>query len=120
MKRALIVDDDRCIREFLVIWIEYTGIFDVVDYAFDGEDALDFFYKHKYDLIILDLGLLAMNGIDVCIEMRKKDKDVTIVTLTGYPEIIEKYDLTVAGFNKIYLKPEGFKQMVKDIEEGII
>jgi DNA-binding response OmpR family regulator len=119
MRRALIVDDDECIKNLLVILIEQTGLFDVVDYAFDGNDALAFFEKYKYDLVILDIGLMSMSGVDVCIEMRKTDTEIKIVALTGYERLATECDMTVAGFNKIYIKPDGFKELMDDIKDEV-
>ena len=119
MHRVLIVDDDECIKNLLVIWVKQLGVFDEVDYAFDGETALELFEKHKYDLVILDVGLMTMSGVEVCMEMREWDKNVKIVALTGYERLATECDMTVAGFNKIYIKPDGFKELMDDIKDEV-
>jgi len=117
MKRALIVDDDKCVRQFMVIWLEHFGKFDIIDSAFDGEEALSMFEEGKYCVVILDIALSVMTGVDVCIKMREIDKNVRIVALTGYSNIVESCDLSIAGFDAVYLKPDGFKTLINDLEK---
>jgi two-component system response regulator YesN len=105
MKKVLIVEDDDKVREILVAFIRHTRRFDLIDDVMSGEEALELFEPGKYDLIVLDISLVTMSGVEVSIKIRELDKNVIILGITGYSELVEQCDFSTAGFNNCFLKP---------------
>ncbi len=79
--RILVVDDDRGILEVVAYSLRGEG-FDV-ETATEGESALERALEQPYDLVILDLMLPRMSGIDVCRRLRAEGRTVPIVMLTA-------------------------------------
>ena len=84
-KKVLTVDDSRTIRIFIKALLSAQGA--NVTEAISGEEALKWCGEERYDLILLDLLMPNMNGIDVLRELRKHDYETTIVMLTGASDI---------------------------------
>jgi DNA-binding response OmpR family regulator len=110
MKRALVVEDNEAVRELIVAFVKHTKKFGEVDAVESGEEALKLSKLKRYNLITLDLALIKMTGVDTAIEIRKIDKDVVILGITGYGVIKEQYDLSIAGFNWCYTKPIDYEE----------
>lgn len=113
MSRILIVEDERAIRSLIeaFLTIRADNTVDAVDSA---EAALDIFEPGKYSLVIIDIALVAMNGLELSLNIRERDKNVFIVGITGYYNALFKdYDGTLAGFNDIFEKPFGYKDFLR-------
>ena len=80
-KTILIVDDEPAIVKGLKFNLEQQEGY-VIDSAYDGEEALQIFDPEKHDLILLDLMLPKMDGMEVCQKIREKS-DVPIIMLTA-------------------------------------
>jgi two-component system, OmpR family, response regulator RegX3 len=78
--RILLVEDEEGYREAIVRCLEREGF--TVDVAVDGRDAIVLFKKNDHDLVLLDVMLPRMSGIDVCREIRKAS-DVPIIFLSA-------------------------------------
>jgi DNA-binding response OmpR family regulator len=119
MKRALVVDDNRQVRELLTAYVEHTDKFDVVDSVESGEEAMELFEPGKYTLIILDVGLISMSGIEVAFLVRKEDKEVIVVAITGYVSVVDKCDMKDIGFDKCFLKPVDYVEFFDYIRDFV-
>lgn len=62
-KRILLVDDEKMVRDFFALLLKKSGI--VIDMAVHGEDALDKLANVTYDLVISDINMPKLNGIDL-------------------------------------------------------
>ena len=82
MKRVLIVDDERQLREGLCAMLRVAG-FDVAS-ARNGAEAIRSFAARPHDLVLLDLMMPGMDGYEVCEELRRLDRDVPVVMFTAY------------------------------------
>jgi DNA-binding response OmpR family regulator len=89
--RILLVDDERSIQTLLSYPLRRDGY--LVIPALDGREALDRFAESRFDLVILDLMLPGLDGVDVCRELRRGSK-VPIIMLTAKGSEADK----VAGF----------------------
>jgi len=83
MEKILIVEDDNDIRELIAFNLEMSG-FEVLKCE-NGEDALDMALETTPNLILLDIMLPAIDGFEVCSQMKKKSrlKDIPIIMLTA-------------------------------------
>ena len=86
-KRILIVDDEPMIAKGLKYSLEQDGY--ETESAFDGEDAVNVFFSGKFDLVLLDVMLPGMGGIEVCQRLREKS-DVPIIMLTAKGDDMDK------------------------------
>src|SRR3954453_24099547 len=68
--RILVVDDEESILDFVELGLRYEGF--EVERATDGTDALRLVEQRRMDLIVLDLNLPSVDGIDVCRAIRKR------------------------------------------------
>ena len=87
MKKILVVDDEKPISDIISFNLENEGY--AIEKAYDGEQALEVFEKSQPDLVILDLMLPKMDGLEVCREIRKQSA-VPVIMLTAKDSEIDK------------------------------
>ncbi|HWJ76675.1 MULTISPECIES: response regulator [Bacillaceae] len=92
-KNILIVDDHLVVREGLKLIIETNESYQVIGEAENGQEAIDLLPLHKIDLILLDLNMPIMNGLDTIQYLNQKQIDIPVIILTTYNED----DLMVTG-----------------------
>ena len=100
--RVLVVDDEKMI----VKGIKFSLIQDysVVDCAYDGEEALDMAKNNDYDIILLDIMLPKMNGLEVCQQIRESS-NVPIIMLTAKGDDMDKIMGLEYGADDYITKP---------------
>ena len=86
-KKVLVVDDEKLIVKGIRFSLEQDDM--EVDCAYDGEEALELAKKNHYDIILLDLMLPKVDGLEVCQQIREFS-DVPIVMLTAKGEDMDK------------------------------
>jgi DNA-binding response OmpR family regulator len=86
-KRVLVVDDEKLIVKGLRFSLEQDDM--EVDCAYDGEEALEMAKVNKYDIILLDIMLPKLTGLEVCQQIREFS-DVPIIMLTAKGEDMDK------------------------------
>lgn len=86
-KKVLVVDDEKLIVKGIRFSLEQDGM--DVDYAYDGEEALQAVHKSRYDVILLDVMLPKMSGFEVCQQIREFS-DVPIIMLTAKGDDMDK------------------------------
>ena len=82
MRTILVIDDERSMREFLSIMLEREG-YSVVTKD-NGNDALEFISKNKYDLIITDIKMPKMSGIDILRESMALHPNTPVIMITAF------------------------------------
>ncbi len=107
---VLIVEDNRDISEMVGEYLESKG-FDV-DFAADGADGLRLATDNNYDVIILDLMLPRMDGMEVCRRLREDARKATpILMLTSRDALEEKLDGLSAGADDYLTKPFAVQEL---------
>ena len=109
--KILVVDDDKTVRGFLELFLKTKGFADVVS-AENGEDAVKIVEKENVKLILLDVMLPGMNGVEVLRKIKAINKDISVIMITGYPdeekakEAIREgvYDYIIKPFDLFYLE----------------
>ena len=81
----LIVDDEKIVRDSLFHWFEEEGY--NVDTAEDGESALKKYEKNKYDLLLLDMKMPGMSGIDLLTKIKSIDKEALVILITAFASV---------------------------------
>ena len=101
-KKVLVVDDEKLIVKGIRFSLEQDGM--EVDYAYDGESALDAAHAKQYDVILLDVMLPKMSGFDVCQQIREFS-DVPIIMLTANAIAGAREEYIEMGFSDYLSKP---------------
>ena len=86
-KKVLVVDDEKLIVNGIRFSLEQDGM--EVDCAYDGEEALECIHNKEYDIVLLDLMLPKLSGMEVCQQVREFS-DVPIIMLTAKGEDMDK------------------------------
>lgn len=110
--RILVVDDDPAINEMLTIVLEAEGF--ATESVTDGAEAVAAFRSTNPDLILLDLMLPGMNGVDICREIRKESA-VPIVMLTAKTDTVDVVLGLESGADDYITKPFKPKELVARI-----
>jgi DNA-binding response OmpR family regulator len=101
-RTILIVDDEAEIRNIMSIYLKNEG-YQVVDVP-DAETAMDMLKKQKIDLIILDVMMPGMNGIDACLKIRE-EYNMPIIFLSAKSEDMDKIHGLASGAEDYVTKP---------------
>lgn len=109
VKSILVVDDDPHIRDVIVYALEKAHMKTVI--AKDGLQALDLFARAQPDLIVLDINMPEMDGLDVCRELRKTS-DVPILFLSSRDDEIDRIIGLEIGGDDYVTKPFSPRELV--------
>jgi DNA-binding response OmpR family regulator len=107
--RVLVVDDEHPILDFVELGLRYEGF--EVDLARDGLGALAAVASRRPDLILLDLNLPGLDGLDVCRRIRQAS-DVPIIMLTARGDVDDRVEGLEAGADDYLPKPFKFKELL--------
>lgn len=114
--KILIVDDDRDICEYMTTMLETTGY--EVSTLSDPTKAVDTIRNDTYHLLIIDLMMPRMDGIELIQRIRKVDSDVAIVVFTGYPSVetaVDALKLNVSDYVKKPFEIDEFREKIAEI-----
>ncbi|MGI6226715.1 MAG: response regulator transcription factor [Peptococcales bacterium] len=106
--KVLVVDDEKKIRETLADFLLNQGY--QVEIAEDGKTTLELFKMKHFDLILLDLMLPKINGIEVCKEIRK-ESEIPIIMVTAKDEEIDKLIGLELGADDYITKPFSLREV---------
>lgn len=109
--KILIVDDDKNVRDFLELFLKKKGYMQVLT-AESGLDALKIVEKENIRLVLLDIMLPGMDGLEVLRKIKSMKKETGVIMITGFPdeqkakEMIKEgaYDYIVKPFDLTYLE----------------
>jgi len=107
--KLLIVEDEHSLQKALTKGFRKLGY--TVDAAGDGEVALEFYYSNQYNLIILDLNLPKLDGLDVLQEIRKENREIPVLILSARNEVHDKITGLDMGANDYLAKPFYFNEL---------
>ena len=99
----LVVDDEQRQREIYNDILQDEGY--ATDTAPSGEAALQLLAHRRFDLVITDLNLIGMTGIDLLSEIVAEDPTVAVILITGYPSIQSAVEATAGAFTSISRSP---------------
>lgn len=101
--RLLIVEDEIELCDTVAKTLYRAGY--EVDTCYDGSEALDYILAENYDLIVLDLNLPGMDGMELLKELRKKNEETKVLILSARSQIADKVEGLDAGANDYMEKP---------------
>ena len=108
----LIVEDEKNMSNLLKLELTHSGY--QCDQAFDGEDGLKKALENDYELILLDLMLPRINGIELCRQLREK-KQTPVIMLTARDEVMDKVNGLQVGADDYLAKPFAMEELLARI-----
>ena len=108
--RVLVVDDDVAIRSTLARSLGAEGY--TVDVAANGHDALQVALDRTPDLVVLDLMLPGITGLDVCRRLRAAEQHLPIVLLTARDAVADRVTGLESGADDYLVKPFAFEELL--------
>lgn len=107
--RLLIIEDEKRLNDIIKNGLVEDGF--AVDSAYDGEEGQYLAGSESYDLIILDLMLPKINGVEICTNLRKKGNKTPIIMLTAKSTIEDKITGLDSGADDYLTKPFSFIEL---------
>lgn len=101
--KILVVDDEAVIREWLADALTTEGYKPYV--AENGQEAMQILNSEDIYVIVLDLKLFGMNGIELCRKIRQRRPLAIIYAMTGWGALFEVEECREAGFDDYFIKP---------------
>jgi DNA-binding response OmpR family regulator len=108
--RILVVEDEKALADALAHGLSRQGY--PVDIAYNGEDALELAEINKYDLVVLDLNLPKINGIEVCRRLRASGSQTGILMLTARSGLDDRVLGLDTGADDYLVKPFHFTELL--------
>ncbi|GLV64288.1 DNA-binding response regulator [Bacillus mycoides] len=109
MQHILIIEDEESLADFLELELKYEGY--KVDIQLDGRKGLEAALEKSYDLILLDLMLPGLNGLEVCRRLRAT-KNTPIIMLTARDSIMDRVTGLDSGADDYLPKPFAIEELL--------
>lgn len=116
MKKILLVEDEKSIARFVELELRHEQ-FDVT-VAYDGRSGLDYALTESFDLILLDVMLPELNGIEVCRRIRK-ESDIPILLITARDAVMDRVAGLDAGADDYIVKPFAIEELLARIRAAL-
>jgi len=113
MARIVVIDDVPDAARLVRRVLEESG-HEVLEFTEESE-ALAFFRNHGPDLVVLDLRLKQMDGVEVLAEIRKCSPDTRVVVLTGYPTVEARKKVLRLGASAFCIKPIDNEELAETV-----
>jgi DNA-binding response OmpR family regulator len=111
--KILVVEDEHKIANSIKRGLEQE--MHVVDVAYDGEDGYGYALTEDYDVIVLDIMMPKMNGLEVCRKLRSRHIHTPILMLTAKGQVSDKVDGLNSGADDYLVKPFAFVELLARI-----
>lgn len=108
-KKILLIEDETKLARFVELELRYEGY--VVTVCNDGREGLDLFLSGQFDMILLDLMLPGLNGIEVCRRIRK-NSDIPVIMLTAKDEVMDRVAGLDSGADDYLTKPFAIEELL--------
>ncbi|MFN0158683.1 MAG: response regulator transcription factor [Bacteroidota bacterium] len=113
-QKVLIIEDDKDIAQLVQLHISDLGC--ACEVAFDGEVGLEKALKNRFDLIVLDLMLPGLDGLEICKEIRMEKNYTPILMLTSRSEELDKILGLELGADDYLTKPFSIRELVARVK----
>lgn len=113
MKKILIIEDEVNISDFIKMELEYEGY--EAEVSYDGKEGLTKALDNNFDLIILDLMLPSLNGLEVCRRL-KREKNTPVIMLSAKDSVMDKVSGLQIGADDYIAKPFAIEELLARIQ----
>jgi DNA-binding NtrC family response regulator len=117
MHKVLVVDDDKVLQESVRQALEYHHF--NVDVADNGKEAVNAVYREKYDLVVMDVNMPEMDGIQALTEIKKHDPSIIVIILTAYSNVSDAVKAVKEGAYNYLEKPITSENLVALIKRAL-
>lgn len=117
MAIILVIDDERSIRNTLKEVLEYEN--HQVDLASDGIEGMELFTKNKYDVVLCDIKMPKMDGLEVLEKIHEIAQDATVIMISGHGNIDTAVDAIKKGAFDFIEKPLDLNRLLITIRNGL-
>jgi DNA-binding NarL/FixJ family response regulator len=114
--RVLVADDQRVVREGLVLLLELLGGIEVVGAAADGEQAMALAADLRPDVVLMDLRMPRLDGVAATRRLRERDPGVRVIALTTYDDEHSVMEAVRAGARGYLTKDAGAEEIRQALE----
>ena len=115
-QKVLVVDDEDFHRELMQKLLSKLGY--GVAVAESAEEAFSLLKNEKFPVIITDLIMLEMDGVEFCQMLRETDSKTVVIALSGHTDLYDRDKLIEAGFDNHLTKPFKIEVISQAIKEG--
>ena len=116
--KILVVDDEAIVRESIRDWLEDAGY--QVATAESGEEALALVKEQDFGVMVLDLRLPGMSGIDVLKKVKQLKPQIKSIIITAYPSVLSAVEVMKLGAIDYLIKPVAPDDLEKLIKETLL
>ena len=117
LSRILLAEDDESMRGFLVRALKKAG-YDVIDFA-NGEEAYERLKSEPFTLLLTDIVMPKMDGIELARRASELDPDLKIMFITGFAAVVLNNDLAAPKDARVLSKPFHLKDLVQEVERMV-
>ena len=117
MSKILVIDDERAIRNTLKEVLEYEK--HEVDLAEDGPTGLELFSNNSYDIVLCDIKMSKMDGIEVLLKINELSSDIPVVMISGHGNIDTAVDAIKKGAYDFLEKPLDLNRLLITIRNAM-
>jgi two-component system alkaline phosphatase synthesis response regulator PhoP len=118
-KRVLIIDDDKDVGNLFKIYLEKSGEYQIDAYT-DPVDALYYFKKGLYDLVLLDLKMPQIDGISMYQQLKKVDNNTSICLITADIVNLEQLKTKIPNIEKYVIYKPTLLRNLKDKIDSLL
>lgn len=115
--QVLLVDDDRALREAVARALRLEGF--TVTLAMDGPEALDLAASSAPDIVVLDVAMPTLSGVEVCRRMRERGARTPVLMLTAKDAIRNRVEGLDAGADDYLVKPFSLEELLARVRAGV-
>jgi len=116
-KRILLVDDEPDFIQLMKFWLESKG-YSVIT-AGDGEVAIDLAKKEELNIILIDLRMPKMDGVEAIKKIREFDKNIPIIVISAYVDDPKAAEAMKYGISGIFCKHKDFQEGLSLLESAL-
>lgn len=116
MKTVVVIEDQTAIREMLAEFIRMTPGYEIKDMFGDGQEGLDRCLEIRPDIVVLDVGLPGLNGIEVLRQLTAQIPSIKVLVFSGKGSPSNIRELLSAGAQSYVDKMDGFQEFKKGLE----
>ena len=117
MTKILLVEDEEKLARFVELELKHEGY--QVDKAFDGRDGLEKAESGNYELVLLDIMLPGLNGLEVLRRLRKEENPVPVIMLTARDAVMDKVTGLDMGADDYITKPFSIEELLARIRAAL-
>jgi DNA-binding NtrC family response regulator len=117
-KQLLVVDDEKNVRDLLAECLNEHGY--KVTCAANGQDALKIYKQGHFDIILSDLNMAPMDGLELLGKIKEINPDAIFIMITGYPSITSSIEAIKKGARDYITKPFNIDEIRVKIERALL